>query len=150
IETLRCASHRTETERLADGGVRVKLPKGSPIPNRDFVLTWQASGSGVRPRVHFERKAGETGTFLLLVTPSEPRDDGRMAQEALRALRCGNCGGTVTDMSAIKDIPGVGPVVPCRYCGAILAPGTEPVTRALQARDVIILVDRSASMRSSV
>ncbi len=150
IETLRCVSHRSETERLADGGVRVRLPSGAPIPNRDFVLTWQASGSGVRPRVCFERKAGETGTFLLLVTPSEPRDDGRgMAQDVMRALRCGNCGGTVTDMTAIKDIPGVGPVLPCKYCGAILAPGTEPVTRALQPRDVVILVDRSASMRSS-
>lgn len=150
IETLRCVSHKSETERLADGGVRVRLPSGAPIPNRDFVLTWQASGSGVRPRVCFERKAGETGTFLLLVTPSEPRDDGRgMAQDVMRALRCGNCGGTVTDMTAIKDIPGVGPVLPCKYCGAILAPGTEPVTRALQPRDVVILVDRSASMRSS-
>src|SRR5262249_30266481 len=59
IETLRCSSHRTETQRLADGGVAVRLPKDAPIPNRDFVLTWQASGSGVRPRVHFERKAGE-------------------------------------------------------------------------------------------
>jgi hypothetical protein len=151
IETLRCASHRTETERLVEGGVRVRLPTDAPIKNRDFVLTWQASGSGVRPRVHFEREAGHTGTFLLLVTPSEPRDDGRGAgQEGLRALRCGNCGGTVTDMSAIRDIPGVGPVVPCRYCGAILAPGTEPVTRALRARDVVILVDRSASMRGSL
>lgn len=150
IETLRCVSHKSETERLADGGVRVRLPSGAPILNRDFVLTWQASGSGVRPRVCFERKAGETGTFLLLVTPSEPRDDGRgMAQDVMRALRCGNCGGTVTDMTAIKDIPGLGPVVPCKYCGAILAPGTEPVTRALQPRDVVILVDRSASMRSS-
>lgn len=150
VETLRCVSHRTDTSRLADGGVRVALPRDMPIKNRDFVLTWQASGSGVRPRVYFERQAGQTGTFLVLVTPSEPRDDGRGAdQTAMRALRCGNCGGTVTDMSAIKDIPGVGPVVPCRYCGAILAPGTEPVTRALRPRDVVILIDRSASMRAS-
>ncbi|MEZ4297051.1 MAG: VIT domain-containing protein [Polyangiaceae bacterium] len=150
IETVRCASHKTESRTDPDGTLHVRLPATGPIANRDFVLTWQASDTGVRPRVHFERAAGKTGTFLLLLTPSAPREDGKgTGQDQLRALKCGNCGGVITDMTAIRDIPGVGPVVPCKYCGAILAPGTETVTRAVAPRDVIVLVDRSASMRSS-
>ncbi|MCC7540794.1 MAG: VWA domain-containing protein, partial [Deltaproteobacteria bacterium] len=70
---------------------------------------------------------------------------------AMKAITCGNCGGVVTDLSSIKEIPGLGSVVRCTFCGALLAPSTDPpFTRATRARDVTILVDRSASMRGSV
>ncbi|MBK8252574.1 MAG: VWA domain-containing protein [Polyangiaceae bacterium] len=150
LDTVRCPSHRTQTVTELDGTLRITLPDNGPVPNRDFILTWQAAESGVRPTVYFERKANETGTFLLNLTPSAMREEGGgMGQDQMRALRCGNCGGLVTDMTAIRDIPGVGPVVPCKYCGAILAPGTDTVTRSVAPRDVVVLVDRSASMLKS-
>lgn len=151
VEALRCPSHQTVTERLPDGAVRVSLAPGA-VANRDFVLTWKAGDAGVRPRVRFERVGCDRGTFLLLVTPSAVPDLTRRGGGAgdLKALRCGNCGGTVTDLSKIQDIPGLGTVVPCSFCGAVLTPGTEVVTRATRPRDVLVLVDRSASMRASL
>ena len=152
VEALRCASHHTQALHVADGSVRVRLPPGEPVPNRDFVLTWQAGGAGVRPLVRFERAAGAPGTFLLMITPSLPRDGVEMAggQGHVPAVRCGNCGGVVMDLADIKQIPGLGAVLPCRFCGAVMAPGTALATRASRPRDVLVLVDRSASMRGSL
>lgn len=152
IDSLRCPSHLTQGMRIDDSAARVRLPPDEPIPNRDFVLTWQAAGAGVRPLLRFERAPGEPGTFLLVLTPSMPRDGAERVGGAgdLSSVRCGNCGGVVTDLSDIKQIPGLGPVLPCRYCGAVLAPGTALITRASRPRDVLVLVDRSASMRASL
>ncbi|MEZ4406265.1 MAG: VIT domain-containing protein [Polyangiales bacterium] len=147
---LRCASHRTVTERSPEG-VTVRLD-GASVANRDFSLAWRAGDAGVRPDLRFERAEGEAGTFLLTITPSNAPDltERRGDPGGMKALRCGNCGGTVTDLASIKEIHGLGPVVPCSFCGAILTPGTEVVTRATRPRDVLILVDRSASMRGAM
>ncbi len=158
IEKLRCTSHSVDVETLADGGRRVTLRRATSIANRDFALSYRASDRGVRPIVQTHRaerragsKADARGTFLVMVTPpAEGLEQTRPRGGAsdLKALTCGNCGGLVTDMSAIRDVPGIGPAVPCTYCAAILAPSTEGrITRASRPRDVVILVDRSASMR---
>lgn len=147
-EELRCGSHLVEVS--GDDPVIVSLAGASAQPNRDLVLTWRAAREGVRPRVYVERRPGEPGALMLLLTPpaSAPPEPGPSDASALRALQCGNCGGPVTDVAAIREIPGLGPVVPCGYCGAILAPSTEGrITRASRPRDVTVLVDRSASMR---
>ncbi|HEY8432272.1 MAG TPA: VWA domain-containing protein, partial [Sandaracinaceae bacterium] len=131
------------------------LRAAGAIANRDFVLRWRAGGAGVRPIVRFERAPDGEGTFLLCFTPPSepglPRTEARGGAGELKAIRCGNCGGLVTDLGAIREIPGLGPAVPCSYCGAVLAPSTEaPFTRATRPRDVLVLVDRSASMRASL
>jgi Ca-activated chloride channel family protein len=151
VDDLACSSHPVDV--VSEGAAsRVKLRSGASLGNRDFVLTWRAGAAGVRPLVRFERKPGEAGTFLLVVTPSIPKDTTERvgAHDELKAVRCGNCGGVVSDLSSIREIPGLGPVVPCAFCGALLAPGTETYARATRARDVLILLDRSASMRHAV
>lgn len=152
VESLRSPTHPVTARYTDDGVPVVSMLPGDTLPNRDFVLTWQAGDTGVRPALRFERHPGQTGTFLLVVTPSVPKDLTERTGGAgdLKALKCGNCGGAVTDLASIREIPGLGPVVPCGYCGAILSPGTEVVTRARRPRDVLVLVDRSASMRATL
>jgi hypothetical protein len=136
IHDLRCLSHPVVILPLPGRGIRARLAPSAALANRDFVIEWQVAEEGVRPRVFLERAQGEPGTFLVSVLPSagdrageDPRAGGGSSMAA-KALVCGNCGGLVTDLSAIRDIPGLGPVVPCRYCGAVLAPGTDRVSRA--------------------
>lgn len=152
VESLRSPSHRVHTRHTDDGVPIVSLDAGEALPNKDFVLTWRAGDMGVRPWLRFERDESKPGTFLLMLTPSVPRThtEAMGGDGDAKAVRCGNCGGVIRDLSAIKEIPGLGPVIPCGYCGAILAPGTEVITRATRPRDVLILVDRSASMRGSM
>jgi Ca-activated chloride channel family protein len=152
IEQLRCASHPTQAMHPGDGSIKLRLPPDTPLPNRDFVLSWQAGAVGVRPLIRFERRPEEAGTMLLLLTPSLPRQaEERMGgQNEMASVRCGNCGGVVTNLADIVTIPGLGPVLPCRFCGAVLSPGTALQTRASRPRDVLVLVDRSASMRGSL
>jgi hypothetical protein len=152
IDSLVCPTHLVDIEPVDDACRRVRLQTAAAIPNRDFVLAFRAGGAGVRPTVRFERAPGQPGTFLVMITP--PTDLPRaqaLGSGQMRALTCGNCGGAVTDINAIKEIAGLGPVVPCSFCGALLAPSTEgPITRATQPRDVVVLVDRSASMRGTM
>lgn len=153
IHDVRCLSHPVVILPIAGRGIRARLAPSAALANRDFVVEWQVAEEGVRPRVFIERKEGEPGTFLLSVLPSvseRAAEEPRAGGGSMKAMSCGNCGGVVTDLSAIREIPGVGPVMPCRYCGALLAPGTERLTRALKPRDVAILVDRSASMRGAL
>ncbi len=157
----RCLSHPVQITAMDGGGTRVLLAPAASLANRDFVLEWPAVeddpeqgpsgkvGAGVRPRIFFERAEGEDGAFLLTVVPPSSEVEIEASGGAMKAVRCGNCGGLVTDPGSIREIPGLGAVVPCRYCGALLAPGTERITRASRPRDVAILVDRSASMRGS-
>ena len=152
IEGLRSPSHTIHLRHTDDGVPIASLDAGEALPNKDFVLTWRAGDVGVRPWLRFERDEGRPGTFLLMLTPSVPRThtEGVGGDGDVKAVRCGNCGGVIRDLSAIKEIPGLGPVIPCAFCGAILAPGTEVITRATRPRDVLILVDRSASMRGAM
>jgi pSer/pThr/pTyr-binding forkhead associated (FHA) protein/Mg-chelatase subunit ChlD len=152
VEGLRSPSHQIHLRRTDDGVPIASLDAGEALPNKDFVLTWRAGDVGVRPWLRFERDEGRPGTFLLMLTPSVPRThtEGVGGDGDAKAVRCGNCGGVIRDLSAIKEIPGLGPVIPCAFCGAILAPGTEVITRATRPRDVLILVDRSASMRGAM
>lgn len=155
IEGLCSTSHAIEVSG-AERDARVKLrDHEGAIANRDFVLTFRAGGAGVRADTRFERQEGEPGTFLLTFTPPAepaiPLSEARGGEDELKAIRCGNCGGLVTDLGSIVEIPGLGPAVPCGYCGAVLAPSTaRPFTRATRPRDVLVLVDRSASMRASL
>ncbi|MBI5516828.1 MAG: VWA domain-containing protein [Deltaproteobacteria bacterium] len=152
LEALRSPSHKVHVDTAEAGRSVVRLDTAGAVANRDFVLSWRAGAAGVRPLLRVERKAGKSGHFLLVVTPSAPRDSTERSggRDELKALKCGNCGGVVSDLSQLKDIPGLGPVVPCGFCGAVLTPGTEAHTRATRPRDVLILVDRSASMRGSL
>ena len=151
VEELACASHLVSIDRDDDGALFATLRVDGPVANRDFLLTWRAAEEGVRPWLYLERSPAMPGTFLLVLTPSIPRATTERAggDGDLKAVRCGNCGGVVRDLAAIREIPGLGPVLPCSYCGAVLAPGVDVITRPKRARDVIVLVDRSASMRGS-
>ena len=152
LDALTCPSHRTAAARLSDRRAAAAPAPGKPVPNRDFVLAWPASAAGVRPLVRVERAEGEraapAGDHPLRDSGQRQRAGGRdnLAAESLRQLRRRGHRG----LRAIQDIPGLGPVLPCRYCGALLAPGTVLAARATRPRDVVVLVDRSASMRGSL
>lgn len=153
LEPLRCTSHRVDVEDLGSGRRRVRLHASETVPNRDFVLMLGAARAGVRPQVRFERAPDASGTFLLTLTPSSDLDvaTDRGGRGDLRALSCGNCGALVDDVAKITEIPGLGAVVPCAFCGAVLAPSPEgAVVTARRPRDVVVLIDRSASMRGCI
>ncbi len=63
-----------------------------------------------------------------------------------RTFRCNNCGGVLRDASSVKEWPGLGPAWKCEYCGAVVAAKAELAKVGLP-RDVVVLVDRSCSMR---
>lgn len=151
VEELSSPSHLVSIERDADGALRARLRLDGPVANRDFSLTWRAAEEGVRPWLFVERAPAAQGAFLLVLTPSASRATTERAggEGDLKAVRCGNCGGVVRDLSAVRDIPGLGPVVPCAFCGAVLAPGVDVITAPRRPRDVLVLVDRSASMRGA-
>jgi Ca-activated chloride channel family protein len=141
LDSLSCPTHPVHID-----GNKVTLEGTEDLPNRDLVLTWKAAGAGVRPTVQFER--GQPGTLLLVLSPPQSSEPPAAQQGNMKALQCGNCGGPVTDVAAIQQIPGLGPVFPCKFCGAVLTPSQEGrITRASRVRDVLVLVDRSASMR---
>ena len=151
LRELQSPSHLVIVDTHPEGGTRVRLggATDTALPNADFVLDWRASDEGVRPWLFVERKRGETGTFLLSLTPSVPRPSLAGTGE-MKVMRCGNCGAPITDLAAVREIPGLGPVVPCVHCRAILTPGTEVITRPARPKeDVLVLVDRSASMRGT-
>ncbi len=146
-EEVRCRSHAVTHDRNMERQ-RVTLRAEDGVPNRDFHLTFQAARAGVAPVVQFERAEDDPrGTFLLTITPPKSNLDP-IKKPGMQPLCCGNCGGPIESLDHAKEIPGMGTVVPCRYCHALLTPGTDPVTRPTLPRDVLILVDRSASMRS--
>jgi Ca-activated chloride channel family protein len=151
IESPHSPSHEILREDLAGGGWRLRLSPRDSLPNRDFVLAWRAGERGVRPQVFFERKEDKPGTFLLVVTPpaeAPPEQLTEAKTQGGKAVRCGNCGGTLEDPGAIKDVPGIGPSWRCHYCGAVIAVSrTSPGRTVGLPRDVLFLVDRSASMR---
>ncbi len=154
LDRLRCPSHAVHIERDPQndpdgvGRAVVKLDDAQGLPNRDFVLTFEASAQGVRPMLRFDRSAGEDGTFLLLLTP--PASTPQEVSEGLASLKCSNCGAAVTDLSKVQQIPGLGAVFSCSYCGAVLTPGPQRAVKASRPRDVIVMVDRSASMQDSL
>jgi Ca-activated chloride channel family protein len=159
MQLPRSLSHRVTTEPLGEGAGapawRVRLAESGTMPNRDFVLAWRPETRGVRPEIWFERQQDRPGTFLLVVTPPAP-DVPDAPREAVfgskpgegRAVLCGNCGGTVRGLGEIKDVTGIGPAWRCTWCGVVSAVSrsTAEVTVGLP-RDVVFLVDRSASMR---
>ena len=151
-QSARCLSHPITADpcpKGLPGRTRLQLDTSKPVANRDFVLVWQASSAGIKPQVCFERPKGGKGTFLLTVVPSLKTAEPAPDAGTMQAIKCGNCGAPISDMSSFKEIPGLGLVAPCGYCGALLTPGTEVTTQARQPRDVLILIDRSASMRGA-
>lgn len=142
---------RSPSHTLRPSGSRTfSLDASAGIPNRDFVFTCRASRPGVRPDFRFERDEGD-GTLLMTLVPASDLTAAEASGKGnMKALRCGNCGAGIADEKAIHTLPGLGLVVRCAFCDMLLAPSTEgPRTRAVRARDVTVLVDRSASMRGA-
>lgn len=149
IDAPRSPSHQVLSEPVS-GGWRVRLSPSDSLPNRDFVLAWRAAERGVRPQAFFERKADKPGTFLLTITPpvEAPPEAADAKATGGKAVRCGNCGGTLEDPGAVREVPGIGPAWRCHYCGAVVSASPKGSGRKVGLpRDVIFLVDRSASMR---
>ncbi|PTL85344.1 VIT domain-containing protein [Vitiosangium sp. GDMCC 1.1324] len=149
IDAPRSPSHQVLSEPLSSGW-RVRLSPADSLPNRDFVLAWRAAERGVRPQVFFERKADKPGAFMLVVTPplEAPPDAAEAKSMGGKAVRCGNCGGTLEDPGAVREVPGIGPAWRCHYCGAVVSASRQsPGRKVGLPRDVVFLVDRSASMR---
>jgi Ca-activated chloride channel family protein len=149
IDAPRSPSHQVLSEPVSSGW-RVRLSPADSLPNRDFVLAWRAAEQGVRPQVFFERKVDKPGTFLLAITPpvEAPSDVVEAKSTGGKAVRCGNCGGTLEDPGAVREVPGIGPAWRCGYCGAVVSASRQsPGRKVGLPRDVVFLVDRSASMR---
>ena len=147
VGTPHSASHGIEATALETAGAwRVVLQDGPPLPNRDFVLAWRGVRPGIRPEVWFERKPGQAGTFLLLVTPGEKPPEAPSASPS-RQNHCANCGGPLEDSASLREIPGMGVVWPCAWCGALVAAGGGVPPTA--PRDVVVLLDRSQSMQAA-
>ncbi|HQP35426.1 MAG TPA: VIT domain-containing protein [Polyangiaceae bacterium] len=143
-------SHTVSVSETSGGAYRIELSPSDALPNRDFVIAWRSREDGVRPRVWFERAEGKPGTFLLVVTPPVRELDElpRFGPEGL-PIQCGNCGAPLQDPRALHDVAGIGEAWECKYCGAVIAavrPADKPQP---QPRDVVLLIDRSASMRSA-
>jgi Ca-activated chloride channel family protein len=152
IEPPRSPSHRVDIEPLSAQSFRVRLSPSDSIPNRDFVIAFRAARAGVRPEVFFERKLDRSGTFLLVVTPPAPAppDAATMFEGGTEGhvVRCGNCGGILRSLGALRDVPGIGAAWTCEWCGAVVSASADrKASRVGQPRDVVFLVDRSASMR---
>ncbi|NUQ74255.1 MAG: VWA domain-containing protein [Polyangiaceae bacterium] len=152
IEPPRSPSHRVEVEPISAQSFRVRLSPSDSIPNRDFVIAFRAARAGVRPEVFFERKLDKPGTFLLVVTPPAPRppDAATMFEGGTEGhvVRCGNCGGVLKSLGELRDVPGIGAAWTCAFCGAVVAASADrKASRVGQPRDVVFLIDRSASMR---
>ena len=152
IDPPRSPSHRVDIEPISAQAFRVRLSPSDSLPNRDFVLAFRAARAGVRPEVFFERKLDRPGTFLLVVTPPAPTppDAATMFEGGTEGhvVRCGNCGGILRSLGALREVPGIGAAWTCEWCGAVVAASADrKAPRVGQPRDVVFLVDRSASMR---
>lgn len=144
VEAPHSPTHRVEV-RGAGASWKVGLHPSDRLPNRDFVLAWRAERPGVRPQTWFHREAGRPGTFLLVLTPPAPR---ATPERTPKGPVCTNCGAPLEDPDAVREVPGLGPAWKCGYCGAVI-PTNLPAARKPLPRDVVVLVDRSASMRAS-
>ena len=147
-------SHRIEVETRGEGGNVIRLHPSERLPNRDFVLALGDGRRGVRTEAFFEREKGRPGAFLLVVRPPDVAPEAlagvarASSSEAGRPIACGNCGGPLRVPEHLVERPGIGPSWRCPYCGIIVAATTDAVTSAGDLpRDVVFLVDRSASMR---
>lgn len=149
----RSPSHRLAVDSLGPTKWRVRLHPSETMPNRDFVLAFRDARRGVRADAHFERQAGRPGTFLLVVRPPSVDPEALAAGKRAprgegQALTCGNCGGAMRDAGTLVTLPDIGSAWRCSYCGVMVAASAERVTdRGSLPRDVVILVDRSRSMR---
>jgi Ca-activated chloride channel family protein len=154
IQAPRSPSHDVAIETLGDDAFRAKLHPSDSIPNRDFVLAWGEALPGVRAQVHFERTLDRVGTFLLVVTPpaaplpEEAITAAPTGSATWRPLLCGNCGGACEDPGAVREVAGIGAAFRCTWCGAVVAASEDQKKKVKGlSRDVVLLVDRSCSMR---
>lgn len=150
IEPPSSPSHAVSVNEASGGTYRIELSPSDALPNRDFVIAWRSRADGVRPRVWFERAEGKPGTFLLVVTPPVRELDElpRFGPEG-QPIQCGNCGAPLQDPRALHDVAGIGEAWECKYCGAVIAAVRPADKPQAHPRDVVLLIDRSASMRSA-
>lgn len=139
-------SHAVKVHEVEDG-FEVSLGEDE-VPNRDFVLEWLVPEEGLIPRIWFERQRDKPGTFCVaLPGPQAPPLSSTVPPSGGKGMGCGNCGAPLTDKGVIEEIPGVGPAFQCPYCGVYhrLEPAREVAEK--QGREVVFLLDRSASTR---
>lgn len=144
----RSPTHAIVVSPLSGGRFAIELAAESTLPNRDFVLAFEEDAPGIRPRTFFERTAGRAGTFLLTLTPpAKPAPDLVVSEGSV--VKCANCGGGLTDVQKLVDVPGIGPAWKCAHCGVFVSADRTRASHLARAlpRDVVFLVDRSRSMR---
>ena len=129
-----------------DGGYRVEL--GDTVPNRDFVLTWRTPGEGLQPKIWFEKEADKPGTFCVCLPAPSAVAATPAARPAEENLGCANCGGPLEQPDSVQEIPGLGPAWRCEYCGVFQRVEPYSGVTKISGKDVVFLVDRSASMKT--
>ena len=156
IATPRSNSHSISVSQASEG-YRLQLQEGATIPNRDFVLNWEAPSSSpesravqLAPRIWFDREEGKPGTFCLyLPAPAVPKLTFAESQPSGNTLLCGNCGAPLLDEKAVLTVEGLGPAWKCEYCG-VLHPVKPPADKSeIKGKNVLFLLDRSASTGTS-
>lgn len=139
------------------GGFKLDLEEGAVIPNRDFVLTWRAARPSpeaqevqLAPRIWFDREEGKPGTFCLyLPAPAVPKLTFTDSLSSGNTLLCGNCGAPMADGKAVQEIEGLGSAWKCEYCGVMHAVKPPQETPQANGKNVMFLLDRSASTGNS-
>jgi Ca-activated chloride channel family protein len=148
MEAPTSPSHPLQVERAGDG-YRVSLSQGQAIPNCDFVLVWAGpkGGGALAPQVWFDRKMDKPGTFcvclpapILAEHPAPSRANGK-------GIGCGNCGAPMESKEAVEEVPGFGHAWRCEYCGVYHRVEAPPSEATCTGKDVVFLVDLSASMK---
>ena len=139
------------------GGFKLHLEEGAVIPNRDFVLSWRAARSSpeaqevqLAPRIWFDREEGKPGTFCLyLPAPAVPKLTFAESLSSENTLLCGNCGAPMADGKAVHQIEGLGSAWKCEYCGVMHPVKPAEETSPVKGKNVMFLLDRSASTGNS-
>jgi Ca-activated chloride channel family protein len=140
-------SHALKIDDIA-GGYRVSLAEET-VPNRDFVLRWGQHGQGLHPSIWFQREKGKPGTFCVcLPAPRKAAAVQAQAPVSGKGMGCGNCGAPFEGEHAVSEIPLLGPAWRCDYCGVFHRVEPAVAKSGPTGKDVVFLVDGSASMKT--
>lgn len=87
IRNVRSELHDVETQMLATGSI-VKLKQQNEIPNRDFILTWDATAASVESG-YLAHKTGKDGYVTLMMMPPQRVERSQVApREMIFVVDC--------------------------------------------------------------
>jgi Ca-activated chloride channel homolog len=146
LQPPRSPSHKISVEP-SPTGFSLTLSDGDTIPNKDFVLAWTSRSKGVLPQIWFERKMDKPGTFCVCIPAPKIREP-EPEDPSFPGINCGNCGAPLENNDAVEEVAGFGAAWRCEYCGVYQKTDQVAVVEKDTGKDVVFLIDQSASMRN--